>query len=83
VPSFLRTKLPRAKIGLFIHTPFPSSDILRLLPAREPLLRGMMCADLLGFHTFDYGRHFLSCCKRYIIITPPHTISLMAMVSLT
>jgi trehalose 6-phosphate synthase/phosphatase len=65
VPSYLRTRLPRARIGLFLHTPFPSSDLLRLLPAREALLRGIMCADLLGFYTYDYARHFLSCLKRY------------------
>lgn len=66
VPSFLRKKLPRAKIGIFIHTPFPSSDVFRVLPARENILRGIMSADLVGFHTFDYARHFLSCCKRVL-----------------
>lgn len=66
MPSFLRKKLPRAKIGIFIHTPFPSSDVFRMLPTRENILRGIMCADLVGFHTFDYARHFLSCCKRVL-----------------
>jgi trehalose 6-phosphate synthase/phosphatase len=64
LPSFLRTKLPRAKIGLFIHTPFPSSDVFRVLPTRQNILSSMMASDLLGFHTFDYARHFLSCAKR-------------------
>jgi len=64
LPSFLRTKLPRAKIGLFIHTPFPSSDVFRVLPTRQNILSSIMAADLLGFHTFDYARHFLSCTKR-------------------
>ena len=64
LPSFLRTKLPRAKIGLFIHTPFPSSDVFRVLPTRHNILSSMLATDLIGFHTFDYARHFLSCIKR-------------------
>ena len=64
LPSFLRTKLPRAKIGLFIHTPFPSSDVFRVLPTRQNILSSMLATDLIGFHTFDYARHFLSCIKR-------------------
>ncbi len=50
--------------GLFIQTPFPSSDIFRVLPTCSTLLRSMMSADLIGFHTFDYARHFLSAVKR-------------------
>ena len=64
LPSFLRTKLPRSKIGLFIHTPFPSSDVFRVLPTRQNILSSMLATDLIGFHTFDYARHFLSCIKR-------------------
>lgn len=64
LPSLLRRKLPHAKIGLFIHTPFPSSDVFRVLPTRHNILSSIMAADLLGFHTFDYARHFLSCIKR-------------------
>src|SRR3954463_7117727 len=57
LPSYIRALRPRAKIGLFIHTPFPSSDIFRVLPTRASLLSSMMCVDLIGFHTFDYARH--------------------------
>ncbi len=69
LPSFLRKKLPRAKIGFFVHTPFPTSDVFRILPSRESILRGIMASDLVGFHTFDYARHFLSACKRYVSLT--------------
>mmetsp|Transcript_48722 Transcript_48722/g.95546 ORF Transcript_48722/g.95546 Transcript_48722/m.95546 type:complete len:929 (+) Transcript_48722:78-2864(+) len=65
-PTFVRNKLPRAKIGFFIHTPWPSSDVFRVLPTSDALLRGILCSDLIGFHTFDYVRHFLSCCKRVL-----------------
>ena len=58
LPQILRHRLPRARIGFFLHIPFPSSEIFRLLPHREELLRGMLGANLIGFHTFSYARHF-------------------------
>ena len=66
LPAYLRRSNPYTRIGLFIHTPFPTSDMFRALPARTPLLESIMSSDLLGFHTFDYARHFLSCSKRVL-----------------
>jgi trehalose-6-phosphate synthase len=54
------------RVGFFLHSPFPSSEIFRAFPMREELLRGLLNADLVGFHTFDYARHFLSCCSRML-----------------
>jgi trehalose 6-phosphate synthase len=54
------------KIGFFLHTPFPSSEIYRILPVREQLLFGVLQCDLIGFHTYDYARHFLSSCARIL-----------------
>jgi trehalose 6-phosphate synthase/phosphatase len=53
-------------VGFFLHTPFPSSEIYRTLPYREQLLRGVLKADLVGFHTYDYVRHFISSCTRIL-----------------
>lgn len=64
LPSLLRTALPRSSIGFFLHVPFPSSEIFRLLPNRHELLAGLFGADLIGFHTYDYTRHFLSSALR-------------------
>eukprot|EP00457_Paulinella_chromatophora_P001287 gb/GEZN01001289.1/.p1 GENE.gb/GEZN01001289.1/~~gb/GEZN01001289.1/.p1 ORF type:complete len:979 (+),score=190.75 gb/GEZN01001289.1/:23-2959(+) len=69
VPTFIRRKTPQAKIGLFFHTPFPSSDVFRILPARANLLRGLLSCDIIGFHTYDYARHFLSTCTRLLNVT--------------
>ncbi|EJD55344.1 alpha,alpha-trehalose-phosphate synthase t [Auricularia subglabra TFB-10046 SS5] len=54
------------KIGFFLHTPFPSSEIYRILPVRREILLGVLHCDLLGFHTYDYARHFLSSCTRIL-----------------
>ena len=58
VPGLVRERLPEARIGFFLHIPFPSPDVFRILPWREDILRGILGADLVGFHTFSYQRHF-------------------------
>ncbi len=60
LPAMLREARPEASIGFFLHIPFPSHELMRVLPWRNELLRGMLGADLIGFHTFGYMRHFLS-----------------------
>ncbi|XP_057541745.1 probable alpha,alpha-trehalose-phosphate synthase [UDP-forming] 9 [Amaranthus tricolor] len=66
LPTFLRKRFYRVKLGFFLHSPFPSSEIYRTLPVRDEILRGLLNCDLVGFHTFDYARHFLSCCSRML-----------------
>ncbi|CAA6669642.1 unnamed protein product [Spirodela intermedia] len=66
LPNFLRKRFNRVKLGFFLHSPFPSSEIYRTIPVRDELLRALLNADLIGFHTFDYARHFLSCCSRML-----------------
>jgi trehalose 6-phosphate synthase/phosphatase len=58
LPSLLRKKIPDAVIGFFLHIPFPSSEIFRLLPYRREIIDGILGADLIGFHTHDYVHHF-------------------------
>lgn len=66
-PSFLsrRAREP-LNIGLYLHTPFPSSEMFRAIPHRDALLHAMLCCDLIGFHLFGYARHFVACCKRLL-----------------
>ncbi len=61
LPEMLRNKLPDASIGFFLHIPFPSYEIFRLLPSewRIAIMKGLFGADLIGFHTFDYCTYFL------------------------
>ena len=66
VPQLLREMLPEAEIGFSLHIPFPSLELFRLLPWREQILEGLLGADLLGFHTFDYTSHFLDSVHRLL-----------------
>ncbi|XP_073008282.1 probable alpha,alpha-trehalose-phosphate synthase [UDP-forming] 7 [Typha latifolia] len=66
LPTFLRRRFNRLRMGFFLHSPFPSSEIYRTLPVREEILKALLNCDLIGFHTFDYARHFLSCCSRML-----------------
>lgn len=77
VPQFVARKYKRANIGFFLHVPFPPSEQFRTLPVREEvsvilavfclqILRAMLCADLLGFHFFEYARHFFIATKRLL-----------------
>jgi trehalose 6-phosphate synthase/phosphatase len=64
LPQMLREREPGLPIGYFLHIPWPSSELFRLLPWREEILQGLLGADLIGFHTYDYVRHFLSSVAR-------------------
>lgn len=66
LPEMIRERLPNAKIGYFNHIPFPSFEIFRILPTRQEILRGMMGADLIGFHTYDDVKHFLTSANRIL-----------------
>ncbi|MBN2806998.1 MAG: bifunctional alpha,alpha-trehalose-phosphate synthase (UDP-forming)/trehalose-phosphatase [Prolixibacteraceae bacterium] len=64
VPQMIKSKMPEVNIGFFLHIPFPSFEVFRILPWRNELIEGMLGADLLGFHTYDYERHFFSSVRR-------------------
>lgn len=59
LPKLIREKMPGSTIGFFLHIPFPSFETFRLLPWRKEILEGLLGADLIGFHTYDYALHFL------------------------
>ncbi|MGB5479861.1 MAG: bifunctional alpha,alpha-trehalose-phosphate synthase (UDP-forming)/trehalose-phosphatase [Eudoraea sp.] len=66
VPKMVRAMRPNLSIGFFLHIPFPSYEIFRTLPWREEVLEGLLGSDLIGFHTYDYERHFLSSVRRLL-----------------
>jgi trehalose 6-phosphate synthase/phosphatase len=66
LPALLRKSRPAASIGFFLHIPFPSYEMFRLLPWRTEMLEGLLGADLVGFHTYEYARHFLNSLLRLL-----------------
>ncbi|HEY3761937.1 MAG TPA: bifunctional alpha,alpha-trehalose-phosphate synthase (UDP-forming)/trehalose-phosphatase [Verrucomicrobiae bacterium] len=62
LPGLLREKFPELPIGFFLHIPFPSWEIFRMLPRawREEIIEGLLGSSVIGFHTHDYGSHFLT-----------------------
>lgn len=66
LPKMIRDLRPDLSIGFFLHIPFPSYEIFRIFPRRKELLEGILGADLVGFHTYNYERHFLSSIKRIL-----------------
>jgi len=66
LPEMIKTKYYSTQVGFFLHIPFPSAEIFRLLIWRNEILTGILGADLIGFHTYDYVRHFLSSARRLL-----------------
>ncbi len=66
VPQMVKEQRPNIAVGFFLHIPFPSFEIFRTLPWREEVLEGLLGSDLIGFHTYDYERHFLSSVRRLL-----------------
>lgn len=66
LPMLIREALPDTTIAFFLHIPFPSQELFRLIPWRDDLLRGMLGADLVGFQTYDDVRHFISAASRIL-----------------
>jgi trehalose 6-phosphate synthase/phosphatase len=66
LPDMIRKAFPDLDIGFFLHIPFPSFEMFRLLPRkwREAILGGMAGADVIGFHINDYTQYFLKSIKR-------------------
>ncbi|HSP99521.1 MAG TPA: bifunctional alpha,alpha-trehalose-phosphate synthase (UDP-forming)/trehalose-phosphatase [Candidatus Dormibacteraeota bacterium] len=65
-PLSLRERRPGARIAFFLHIPFPSFDLYRLLPWDRELLYGLLACDVIGFHVEGYERNFLDCAERLL-----------------
>mmetsp|Transcript_57649 Transcript_57649/g.79161 ORF Transcript_57649/g.79161 Transcript_57649/m.79161 type:complete len:114 (+) Transcript_57649:938-1279(+) len=66
VPYLVKRKDIRSSIGFFMHSPFPSSDIYKMFPYRNEVLKSLICCDLIGFHIYEYARNFFTACRRVL-----------------
>lgn len=84
LPRLLKTRQSQLSVGFFLHIPFPSFEIFRLLPGewRREILEGLLGADLVGFHTYEYTHHFLQSVLRILgyehemgqVMAPDHVV---------
>lgn len=72
LPTYLRLRFPTVKVGFFLHSPFPTYDIFRTIPVRDDLLGSILNSDLVGFHTSNYARLFLSSCLMVLGLSGHH-----------
>jgi trehalose 6-phosphate synthase/phosphatase len=66
LPALLRERLPDARIGFFLHVPFPNPEVFLALPVRRWLVEGLLGADVIGFHTRRYRGHFTAVLRRQL-----------------
>lgn len=66
VPGLLRALAPGGPVGFFLHTPFPAPGLFARLPWRAELLRGLLGAGVVAFHTDEYRRNFVASCARLL-----------------
>src|SRR6185312_11972886 len=66
LPALLRARLPKARIGFFLHVPFPNPEIFFALPTRQWLVEGLLGADVIGFHTRRWRGHFTAALRRLL-----------------
>lgn len=74
LPQMIRNLFPNenVNIGMFLHTPFPSSELYRIMNNREEILTGILEANLIGFQTYEYARHFQSSAVRLLGLESSH-----------
>lgn len=64
LPSFISKKIKDpVNIGLYLHTPFPSSEVFNVLPHMNTILNAVCCCDIIGFQVFEYASQFIDTCK--------------------
>ena len=59
LPELIRKGKPNARIAIFWHIPWPNPESFGICPWQREILRGMLSADLIGFHTQYHCNHFL------------------------
>ncbi len=75
VPAMVRARRADVRIGFFLHTPFPPSELFLRLPWREDIAAGLLGADVIGFQTPADARHFAASVHRVLGVEATLTAS--------
>lgn len=66
VPQYVKKAYEKANIGLYFHSPFPSSAHFRIHKYKYEILKSLVHCDLIAFHLFMYARNFFKTCQRVL-----------------
>src|SRR5690606_34981542 len=66
LPAMLKTQQSHLNIGFFLHIPFPTYEVFRMLPSRVEILKGLLGTNLIGFHTSEYQQYFIESVSRLL-----------------
>ncbi|KAG5917443.1 hypothetical protein E4U42_007246 [Claviceps africana] len=72
LPALLRQRYPNILVSFLLHSPFPSSELIRCLVRREKILWGILGSDVIGFQCFHYAQHFANSCSRILNLQANH-----------
>ncbi|KAG5953546.1 hypothetical protein E4U53_005008 [Claviceps sorghi] len=72
LPALLRQRYPNILVSFFLHSPFPSSELIRCLVRREEILQGILGSDVVTFQCFHYAQHFANSCSRILNLQANH-----------
>jgi trehalose 6-phosphate synthase len=65
VPQMIRDLRADARIGFFLHIPFPPQELFAQLPWRKEILEGVLGADVIGFQTTIGAQNFRQVACRF------------------
>jgi len=63
-PNEILTKKTNARVGIYFHIAFPSSDVLKVFPSHQEFLKSILLCDVIGFHVYSIAHNFMTACKR-------------------
>ena len=64
LPALIKKQKPGARVAIFWHIPWPNPESFGICPWQKEILKGMLGADLIGFHTQYHCNHFLETVNR-------------------
>ena len=62
----MRQARVRARMGFFLHIPFPAPDVFEKLPWKKPILKALLQFDVIGFQSDHDRSNFVSCLRHLL-----------------
>jgi len=66
LPRLIRQRKPAATVTLFWHIPWPGAETFGVCPWKNEIVRHLLDADVIGFHTRQYCLNFLATAEQLL-----------------